>query len=151
MTDKVRNEDSGGRARWRRCGTTGMDTAVEEMRYGKRRNVGQQKWRNGLDERRRTGKYQQGTTTNLRAYCRSNNLGVGATTELHCDSGCIWRLFVSYFNLNKITRWFKYPSWRFYIVIIHPGKSIYRITKGESLLFCTTTSVMFEFTYEGKN
>ena len=36
MTDKVSGEDSGGRARWRRCATTGVDTAAEEMRDGNR-------------------------------------------------------------------------------------------------------------------
>ena len=56
-------------------------------------------WNNG-DE---LGKYRQETTTNLRAYRRSDKFGVGATTDLHVDSGCIWRLCVSYFNLNKIT------------------------------------------------
>ena len=40
MADKFRGEDSGGRKRWRRCGTTWMDTAAEEMRYGNRRDVG---------------------------------------------------------------------------------------------------------------
>ena len=105
---------------------------------------GEMSWNNGDG----LGKYLQGTTTNLRAYCFSNNLGLGATTDLHGDSGCIWRLCVSYFNLNKITRWFKYPSWRFDNVIIHPRKAKYRITKGESQLFCTTTSVIFEFQYQ---
>ena len=47
------------------------------------------------------GKYSQGTTTKLRAYCRSDNLGVRAMADLHVDSGCIWRLCVSYFNINK--------------------------------------------------
>ena len=40
MVDKVSGEDGGGRARWQRCGTTGMDTEVEEMRDGNRRDVG---------------------------------------------------------------------------------------------------------------
>ena len=31
MTDKVGGEDSGGRARWQRFRTTGIDTAAEEM------------------------------------------------------------------------------------------------------------------------
>ena len=120
----------------RRCGT-----ATEEMWDD---GEGEMGWKNGdgLVE------YQQGTTTNLRAYRRSDNLGVGATMDLHGDSGCIWRLCVSYCNLNKITCWFKYPSWRFGNVIIHPGKAKYRITKCESQLFCATTSVMFEFTYQ---
>ena len=41
MADKVGVEDSGGRARQQRCGTTGMDMAAEDMRYGNRRDVGQ--------------------------------------------------------------------------------------------------------------
>ena len=82
-------------------------------------------WKNG----NRLGKYQQGTTTNLRAYYFPDKLGVGATRDLQRDLGCIWRLCVSYFNLDKITCWFKYPSWRFDNVIIHPGKAKYRITK----------------------
>ena len=44
MSDKVSGEDSGVRAQWRRCGTTGMDTAAEEMRVGNRSDVGQQRW-----------------------------------------------------------------------------------------------------------
>ena len=40
MEDKVNGEDSGGQVRWRRCGTTGIDKAVEEMLDGKRRYVG---------------------------------------------------------------------------------------------------------------
>ena len=54
MADKVSGEDSGGRAWWRRCGTAGIDTAVEEMRDGNRRDVGRRIWRNGLEERRQT-------------------------------------------------------------------------------------------------
>ena len=40
---------------------------------------------------------------NLRAYRRSDNLGTGAMIDLHSDLLCIWRLCVSYCNLNKIT------------------------------------------------
>ena len=105
---------------------------------------GEMGWKNSD----RLSKYRQGTTTNLRAYSRSNNLGVGMMTDLHSDSGCIWILSVSYCNLNKITLLFKYPSWRFNNIITHPGNAKYRITKGESQLFCTTTSVMFEFMYQ---
>ena len=36
MADKVSSEDSGGRERWQRWGTIGMDTATEEMRDGNR-------------------------------------------------------------------------------------------------------------------
>ena len=81
------------------------------------------------------GKHRQGTTTNMRAYRISDDLGVGATTDLHGDLVCIWILCVSYCNINKITRWFNYPFWRFDNVIIHPGKAKYSITKGESQLF----------------
>ena len=93
------DENGGGDAgqqgwirRRRICGT-----ATEDMWDD---GYGEMGWKNsdGL------GKYQQGTTTNLRAYRRSDTLGVGATEDLHRDSGYIWRLCVSYFNLNKITR-----------------------------------------------
>ena len=77
--------------RWKIC-----RTATEEMWDD---GDGEMGWKNGD----RLGKYQQGTTTNLRAYCRFVNLGVKATTDLHGDLGCIWRLCVSYFNLSKIT------------------------------------------------
>ena len=74
----------------------------------------------GCKDGDRLGKYRQGNTANLRAYRRSDNLGVGVTTDLHGDLGCIWRLCVSYCNLNKITGWFYYLSWRFFDFIIHP-------------------------------
>ena len=51
MTDKVSGKDRGRQAQWRRCGTTGMDKAVEEMRDSNRRDVGQQIWQNGLEGR----------------------------------------------------------------------------------------------------
>ena len=38
------------------------------------------------------GKYRQVTTNNLRVYCPPDNLGLGTTTDLQGDSGCIWRL-----------------------------------------------------------
>ena len=101
-------------------------------------------WKNG----NRLGKYRQGTTTNLKAYRRSGNLGVGATTDLRIDLGYIWRLCVSYCNLNEITRWFKYPFWRLDNVINHPVKAKYRMTKGESQFFGAKTAVMFEFQYQ---
>ena len=66
--------------RMRRCGTE-----TEEMWDDGDCKMG---WKDGNG----LGKYQQGTTTNMRAYRRSNNLGVGATTDLHGDLGCIWRL-----------------------------------------------------------
>ena len=45
MAYMVSGEDSGGRARCRRCGTTGIDTAVEEMRDSNRRDVGRLIWK----------------------------------------------------------------------------------------------------------
>ena len=107
-------------------------------------------WNNGD----RLGKYQQGTTTNLRAYRFSNNLGVRLTTDPHIDSGCIWRLCISYCNLNKITGWFKYSSLRFDNIIIQPGKSKYLIKKMEAnfyalqmkscLIFSTRNNMYYE-------
>ena len=58
MSYKVRGENSGGQAQWRRCKTTGIDTEAEETKDGNRRDVGQQRQRNGLEGWRRTGKYQ---------------------------------------------------------------------------------------------
>ena len=75
----------------RRCGT-----ATEEMCHDGDGEMG----RKNSDK---LGKYQQGTTTNLIKYRRSDNLGMMETAELHDDSGRIWRLCVSYCNLNKIT------------------------------------------------
>ena len=49
MVDNISGEDSGELARWRRCGTTEMDTTAEEMRYGNRRDVGRWRWQNGLE------------------------------------------------------------------------------------------------------
>ena len=60
MADKVSGEDSGGRARWHKIRTTGMDMAAEEMRDGNRRYVGQWRWQNGLEGRRRIGKMSTG-------------------------------------------------------------------------------------------
>ena len=123
---------------------------VEQIRYGTEtgdmwdNRYSEMSWKNGDG----MGKYCQGKTTNLKAYCVSYNVGVGATADLQGRSGCIWRLCVSYCNPNKITCCLKYPYWRFNDVIIHPGKSKYCTTKGESQLFCTTTLVMFEFTYQ---
>ena len=37
-----------------------MDMAAEEMCDGKRRDVGQQRWRNGLEGQQRTGKILTG-------------------------------------------------------------------------------------------
>ena len=76
MTDKFSGEDSYGQARWWKCGTTGMNTAAEEMQDGNRRDVGQWRWRNGLNGDG-LGKYLKGTTTKLMAYRRSDNLGIG--------------------------------------------------------------------------
>ena len=77
----------------------------------------------GWKDSDRLGKYQRGMIINLRAYCRSNNLGVGETTDLYGNFGCIWRLYVSYYNINKITCWFNYPFWCFDNVVVHPGKA----------------------------
>ena len=43
MAGKVSGENSGGKARWRRCGTTDMDTTMKEMRNVNRRDVGRRK------------------------------------------------------------------------------------------------------------
>ena len=77
--------------RQRRCGT-----ATEEMWDN---GDGEMGWKEGGG----LGKYRQGANTNLRAYRRSDNLGVGAMMDLHGVLGCIWRLCVSYCNINKIT------------------------------------------------
>ena len=74
-------------------------TATEEMWDDVDDEMG---WKNGDG----LGKYRQGTTTKLRVYRRSDNLCLGATTDLHGNLGRIWRLCVSYCNLNKSTRWF---------------------------------------------
>ena len=60
MADKFSGEDRGGRAWWRRCGTTGIDTVAEEMWNGNRWDVGRRRWRNGLEGQRRTGKISTG-------------------------------------------------------------------------------------------
>ena len=103
-------------------------------------------WKNGD----RLVKYQQGTTANLRAYPRSDNLDVGTMTDMHSSLRCIWRLCVSYCNLNKIIRWFKYQSWRFDNVIIHRGKAKYRIPKDDIQLSGAKTVVMFDFNTRNK-
>ena len=79
LADKISGEDSGGRAHWRICGTTGMYMVVEEMWDSNRRYVGQYRWRNRLEERRRTGQILIGNDYHR----RSDNLGVGETTYLH--------------------------------------------------------------------
>ena len=60
MADKVSGEESRGRAWWRRYGTTGMDTAAEEMRYGNRKDVVQQIWKNVLEEQQWTEQMSTG-------------------------------------------------------------------------------------------
>ena len=60
MADKVRVEDSGGQVLWRIFRTAGMDKEAEEMWGGNKRDVRQQRWRNGLQGRRRTGKILTG-------------------------------------------------------------------------------------------
>ena len=97
---KTAADDNGGgyagQHRWiqrrRRC-----RTATEEMWDDRDGKMG---WKDGDG----LGKDQQGTTTNLRAYCRSDDLDVGETTNLHGYLGCIWRLCILYCNINKITR-----------------------------------------------
>ena len=96
---KTALEEHGGRDagqqewiwRWRRCGI------ARDNMWGD--GDGEMGWKNG----NRLGKYRQGTTTNLKEYRRSDNLGVRATTDLHGNLGYIWRLCVSYCNLNKTT------------------------------------------------
>ena len=80
--------------------------------YGGRGDVGRQQKRYGTTKMAKWvgrtatewANIDREKTTNLRAYHRSDSLGVGETTELHGDLGCIWRLCVSYCNINKITR-----------------------------------------------
>ena len=60
MRDKVGGVDSGGRSWWWIFRTTGIDTAVEEMRDGNRRDVGRRRWRNELEERQWTGQISTG-------------------------------------------------------------------------------------------
>ena len=60
VAKKVIDEDIGGQACWRRCGTTGMDRAAESMRDGNIREVRRKRWRNELKGRRRTGKILTG-------------------------------------------------------------------------------------------
>ena len=60
IEDKATSEDSVGRARWQICGTTGMNTATEEMWDGNRRDVGRPRWRNGLEGRQWNGQILTG-------------------------------------------------------------------------------------------
>ena len=60
MADKISGEDSGRQAWWQRYGITGMDTAVQIILDGNRRDVVQQRWQNGLEERQWTGKISTG-------------------------------------------------------------------------------------------
>ena len=60
VAEKIRGEDSSGRAQWKRFGKTGMDTAAADMQDGNRRDVGRRKWQNGLEERQRTAKILTG-------------------------------------------------------------------------------------------
>ena len=81
MADRVNSDDSGRKSWWRRCGTTDMDTAAEEMRDCNRRDVGRRRWRNGLEGRRLTGKistgenYQPKGVSSLRQIRRGGNNG----------------------------------------------------------------------------
>ena len=44
MADNISGGDSDGQSQWRRCRTTGMDTAVEEMWESNRKDVGRRRW-----------------------------------------------------------------------------------------------------------
>ena len=83
------DENGGGDAgkqvwiwRRRRCGT-----ATEVMCYD---GDGEMSWKDSNE----LGKYQQGKTTNLRAYRRSYCLGLEAMMDLHAYFGFIWRLYL---------------------------------------------------------
>ena len=65
MVDNVSGEYSVGRTRWCRCGKIGMDTVAEEMWDGNRIDVGQQRWRNGFEGRRRTRQISKGNNYQL--------------------------------------------------------------------------------------
>ena len=57
---EVSDDDRGGRAWWWRCGTTGMNKVAEDMWDGNIGDVGQRRWQNGLEVRRRTGQIYTG-------------------------------------------------------------------------------------------
>ena len=95
MSENIGGEDSGGQEQWHRCGITGVDTTAEEMRDRNRRDVGRHKWQMSWKNGNGLGKYRQGTTTNLRAYCCSDNLGMrgddGSARQfrVHLESVCL--------------------------------------------------------------
>ena len=60
MEDKFICEDIDRQAGWRICGTTGMDTAAEDMQDGNRRYAGRRRWRNALEEWQWTGQILTG-------------------------------------------------------------------------------------------
>ena len=78
MADKISGEDSGRQAWWRRCGTTGMDTGVEEMQDVNRRDVGPQIWKKGLEEQRRTSQILTGNNCRPKGVLllRDNGYGI---------------------------------------------------------------------------
>ena len=80
MAYKAIGEDSGGQSWWRRCRTTGMDTAVEDM------------WDNvddkmGCKDGDGMGKYLQGMTANLRAYRCSGIMGMADNISGEASGG----------------------------------------------------------------
>ena len=80
-------------------GYGGGGDAVRQQKICGMTDMAKMGWKDG----NKIGKYQQVTATNLRAYRCSDKLGVGATANLNDTLGCIWRLCVSYCNLNKTT------------------------------------------------
>ena len=62
---KISGEDSGGQAWWRRCGTTGIDTAAEEMRIVTANSCRYKEGRNALEGRQQTGKILTGNDYQL--------------------------------------------------------------------------------------
>ena len=60
MADKVSGKDSGGRAWWRICVATWMDTVVDEKQDVNIRYVGWRRWKNGLEEWQWNGQISTG-------------------------------------------------------------------------------------------
>ena len=60
ISDKAGGEEINGQARWHRYWKTGVDTAVEDMQDGNRRDVGRRRWRNMLEGQKRTGQILTG-------------------------------------------------------------------------------------------
>ena len=95
MTDKVSGEYDGGRAWWRICGTSGTDKEVEEMQDDNIRYVQQQRWKNGLEGRKQTGKiltgnnYQPEGVFSLRQLRRGGNNGPSWKFGMHLETVCL--------------------------------------------------------------